>query len=48
MGYRRVHLLRISAKLIGLTTVFVASGAGFLVGPLHDVLLGLFLEYFEL
>ena len=50
VGYHGVHLLRLAAKIDGLTMLFVASGAGLFlfVGLLCGILFGLFLNYFAL
>ena len=48
MGYHAVYFLHCPVKLDGLTMIFVASGSGFFVGPLHIVLIGLLLDYFTI
>ena len=48
MGYHGVHLFRLTVELDVLATIFVASGAGFLVGTLRVIILRVFLEYFVL
>ena len=48
MGYHGVHLFRLTVELDVLATIFVASGAGFLVGTLRVIILRVFLEYFAI
>ena len=50
MRYNGVNLLRLTIKIDGLHTIFVAAGTEFflLVWLLSDILLGLLLEYFAL
>ena len=50
IGYYVVNLLSIAGKLDGITTVYVASRAGFFVFvcPMRSVIFRLFLDYCEL